>query len=515
MAVQEVSLVAERDVEGESLAQSLQQRGLRVALGAESVGMDPRLVVLVGDADYCKHAIQTACRDRLGRAVAHYTLAVLRDADVGAAAQLLEAGFDDVVCGVERGYEITLRLHLGQRRLQDAHRQAIVSEGYAHADGATPLDGDRALDDLAAIGTLAAGVAHEINNPLTYIRGNLEYALQLLDVGQSLMVDQDLVDALSDAREGTVRVADIVSSLKTFSRADVDDADEGPTSLPRVMAVALRLTRNEIRNCADISAEGLDTLPRVRGSKARLAQSFVNLLLNAAQAIERRPGGRGLISVTGKVVGDSAVVEIRDDGVGVPPEQQRRIFDPFFSTRPVGKGRGLGLTLAYNFISRVGGRLELQSSPDWGSLFRVTLPITGLSTPVTWSTAPEQLAAKSLDILVVDDERSVLTMLHRMLTAQHRVELASTVAEANASLSKRGFDAVLCDLMMSEGGGRAVFEKAISLDGSYGNRFVFMTGGAFRADDAAFVEEHAPHTLSKPIEFAALQGLLRNISNRD
>lgn len=508
----DVFFVAEDPGTGDTLRGALEQRGHAGFLGLEALDASPSVIVLVGSPRYCR----ASRRAVLGLGHHHY-IAVVPFERYEDLPQLLREGFHDAVCGEARVEELSARLQLGQQRLSLAEQAAELRALGGSPPSGSPLRSDRAQanlerDHFTVVGTLAAGVAHEINNPLTYIRGNLEFALQSLQPGEQTVVEADLVEALREAREGTVRVADIVTNLKTFSR--MDDDDEGPCALPRVLAIALRLTRNEIRHCAELRVRDLDDLPRVRGSSSRLAQVFVNLLLNAAQAIESRGGDRGVISLQGYTRDGYAVVEIRDDGVGIPADLQRRIFDPFYSTRPLGLGTGLGLPVALNLVRNAGGYLELESELDKGSLLRVALPVVGPSMPITLSSAPERLAAEPKRVLVVDDEGAVLSTLRRMLTGDAHVRLADSVADALTALAEEEFDAIVCDLMMPGPGGREVYRAAVAHDGEYEQRFIFITGGAFREDDVEFLYTQHERTLEKPLNRRRLLAMLRQIPRR-
>ncbi|MDP1828061.1 MAG: ATP-binding protein [Archangium sp.] len=247
-------------------------------------------------------------------------------------------------------------------------------------------------DRMASIGTLAAGVAHEINNPLAYILGNLASAMRQvtehnaagaawLATGPAnvpaalrLTLDQldDCRDALGEAIEGAERVRDIVRDLKTVSRSD--EADRGPVDLERVVEAAIRMASHEIRHRARL-VKHFAHAPVVRGSDGRLTQVFLNLLVNAAQAI---PEGAALLNeVTVTIRTDArgrAVVDVNDTGQGIPPEACARVFDPFFTTKPVGVGTGLGLSLCRGIVSSLGGELTFESEVGKGTAFHVTLP---------------------------------------------------------------------------------------------------------------------------------------------
>ena len=233
-------------------------------------------------------------------------------------------------------------------------------------------------DRLAAIGQLAAGVGHEINNPLAYVVGNLRFIQEELLRLQGPGEDperQELMDALAEAREGAERVRLIVQDLKSVARED--DVALGPVDLAAVVRTATKIAGSELRPRARVvvACEGL---PRVQGNVLRLGQVFLNLLINAAHAIapgqpeenevrvEARPGEPGHVTV-----------EVRDTGSGIPPENLTRIFEPFFTTKPVGVGSGLGLSVCRGIITSLGGRIEVESELGRGTCFRVILLVAG------------------------------------------------------------------------------------------------------------------------------------------
>lgn len=269
-------------------------------------------------------------------------------------------------------------------RLHDAQGQLIQNE------------------KLASIGQLAAGVAHEINNPIGYVFSNfgtlqtyLHDLLRLIDAfvdaepdlaSEKLRQDMaalrkeidldylkdDIIALMNESREGIERVRKIVQDLKDFSHVDTS-ADWQWSDLHRGLESTLNVVNNEIKYHADVIRE-FGELPRVQCLPSQLNQVFMNLLVNAAHAMEGRE--RGTITVRTRACSESDVlIEIADTGCGMPPEIINRIFDPFFTTKPVGKGTGLGLSLSYGIIQKHHGKLEVESVPDRGTTFRITLPV--------------------------------------------------------------------------------------------------------------------------------------------
>jgi PAS domain S-box-containing protein len=374
-------------------------------------------------------------------------------------------------------------------------------------------------DRMASVATLSAGVAHEINNPLAYVVGNLDYALAHLvrlpgDLGE-------VKKALEDARGGAVRVGQIVRDLRTFSRAG--DAERTEVDVRRALQSAVTLAQNEIRQRAQLSLE-LGPVPPVLGSAHRLGQLFLNLLVNAAQAIPTGNPERNLVQATTALAPDGRVcVEITDTGAGIAPDVLPRIFDPFFTTRAIGKGTGLGLAIVHGIVTELGGEITVRSEPNGGSIFTVLLPparratapgaepiaaapaLTPLPRPAPPAGAQAAEAGSGADVLVVDDEPMVGRAIVRMLVPQHRVTAVPGAAQALAALSSGHFDAILCDLMMPDMTGMALYDKLQAEAPALAARMIFLTGGAFTREAAEFLDRVPNARLEKPFSPAQLR----------
>ncbi|MDY7231345.1 sensor histidine kinase [Hyalangium rubrum] len=269
-----------------------------------------------------------------------------------------------------RAAEETVRTRTAQ--LEVANAQLADSLRRLQATQAQLVFADR----LASMGQLAAGVGHEINNPLAYVLSNLHYLHKELNRTKGAPSEEEraeLLTAVADAREGAERVRVIVQDLKMLSRPD--EVSSGRVDLEAVLRRAMKLAAHEVGRRARL-VEALNEVPWVLGSEARLGQVFLNLLLNAAQAIPKGKVEEHAVRVVARRQGaERVVVEVSDTGCGIAPENLERIFDPFFTTKPVGEGTGLGLSVCHGIIRSYGGEIHVESTPGRGSTFRVSLRV--------------------------------------------------------------------------------------------------------------------------------------------
>jgi signal transduction histidine kinase len=358
---------------------------------------------------------------------------------------------------------------------------------------------------MASVGQLVASVAHEINNPLAFVKGNLEFvAAELALRGDTR--DLPLVEALEDSDVGVDRIAVIVRDLKLLSR--VDDERRASVDVTDVLESALQLANNQIRHRATVVRK-LASIPPVMANEGKLVQVFLNLLVNAAQAIpEGRAGSNEIVIETTSAAGSGVVrILVRDSGAGIAPELLERIFDPFFTTKAVGSGTGLGLSICKGIVETLGGTISVSSRLGQGTAFVIELPIGDAKPTVDRDSGPP-LKAHYLRILVVDDEPMARRMLARTLRG-HAVVAVASVDEALATLGAvPPFDLILCDVMMPERTGLEMHAEVTRRWPELLARLVFMSGGAFTPALQAFLEQPSIQRLDKPVTRRALNDLV-------
>jgi signal transduction histidine kinase len=298
----------------------------------------------------------------------------------------MEAGADDFVTKPFDREELRVRIRAGERIVQLEHTLAEQNKALREAQAALVQS-----EKLASLGRVAAGVAHEINNPVAYVTNNvtvlrrdMQAALEVLgayEAGRAaeaarLAQEADLAyfrahfgRTCDKTLEGLQRVRDIVRNLRDFAR--LDEAELQEADLNAALDSAAEILRHEIKT-KDIQLEtDYRPLPRVLCYSGKINQVFLNLLANAVQACDR--GGRVVLRT--RAEGDGVAIEVQDNGCGIRPEHRARLFEPFFTTKPVGQGTGLGLSVSFGIARDHGGAIEVESEVGRGSTFRVRLPL--------------------------------------------------------------------------------------------------------------------------------------------
>lgn len=362
-------------------------------------------------------------------------------------------------------------------------------------------------DRMASVGSLAAGVAHEINNPLAAVIANLDMAVEEVN---DIAAPPDLVEELQDARSSADRVREIVRDLKLFSRTQEDLY--GAVNVEKVIDSTLRMAWNEVRHRAKL-VKLYGSVPRVLANESRLGQVLLNIIVNAAQAIPEGKYESNAITVRTTAAADTVRISISDTGTGIPTEVQQRLFTPFFTTKPVGVGTGLGLAISHRIVTGMSGTLTFESEVGKGTTFHITLPIAGEHVmPITTKLPMLAVSTRRGRVLVIDDEESLAHAIRRYLSQDHDVE-AVTTARAGLDLVAQGmrFDVILCDLMMPQITGIEVHDTIRALDPKQAEKIVFVTGGAFTETARAFFDKTPNHRIEKPFDLKQLRMLVNDL----
>ncbi|MEP6859583.1 MAG: PAS domain S-box protein [Deltaproteobacteria bacterium] len=451
-------------------------RGLRYDTASQIIGRPLLELLHPDDHDAVKARILQTMRE--GRAPAAEARMLRRDGTIAfVEAEAVMLDFDGQPANVVIAHEVTERRDLFARVA--------------------------AADRMLSMGTLAAGVAHEINNPLSYLVSNLELLAREATPSQTPL--------LADAREATDRVSAIVSDLHQLTRPADDTLC--PVDVVRILTSSIKMANNELRHRARLITSYEPGLPRVVASPSRLGQVFLNMLVNAAHAIGEGHADREevRVRVSASQTRDHVFVEIEDTGVGIPAEIVGRVFDPFFTTKPHGVGVGLGLAISQQIVSSIGGEISVTSTVGVGSTFRISFRAADPNAKITEPRIEVPSVASALRILVIDDEAQVGRAVVALLSPEHDV-LAVTRARAGLERLAAGdeFDVILCDLMMPELNGMELFSQLAVRDR---DRLVFMTGGPFTPQARAFLagREH----LQKPFSEDQLRSTIARVVQND
>lgn len=365
-------------------------------------------------------------------------------------------------------------------------------------------------DRLVSLGTLAAGVAHEVNNPLAALLANAGIALQqATTLSHTTDKAADLVECLRDVREAADRIRQIVRDLKLFSRAEEDSRDL--CSIAPLLDSVIRMAWPEIQHSARVVKE-YGNVPPVHASESRLSQVFLNLLVNAGQAIPPGRAEHNEVRVTTRVLADGRVaIDVRDTGPGIPDDVKRRLFTPFFTTKPVGSGTGLGLAICQRIVRSLGGDITLESQVGHGTCFTVVLPAAPLEFGISRGSMSSELPAarRKSRLLVIDDDAMILKSVARVLKADHEVICLSSAAVALQQLEAGArFDLVLCDIMMPDMTGMEFHDALQAVAPELLSSVVYMTGGIFVPNVREFLDRVPNQRVEKPFDPQGLRVLL-------
>ena len=369
---------------------------------------------------------------------------------------------------------------------------------------------------LAAMGSLAAGIAHEINNPLAFVMSNLELATRALSQRDAAPSPPGPLDEnaaagsplklLTEARQGTERIRDIVKDLGTFSRPSEERVSR--VDVRQVLELSVKMAMGQIRHRAQLVRDYAE-VPAVTADGSRLGQVFLNLLVNAAHAIPEGAVDRNEIRLRLRSSEDSVLVEVQDTGQGISSAMVDRIFEPFFTTKSQGMGLGLGLAISHSLVTELGGELTVESEPGRGSTFRIRLPAALPAQPAPVPPVESPSVTRRGRVLIVDDHVSFGQSLRMLLSPMHDVTYLPSARKALAQLEAgERYDAILCDLMMTDMTGRQLHEEISQRMPEQALRMIFMTGGAFTPASVDFAGRMSSSVLLKPFQLTELELLL-------
>jgi PAS domain S-box-containing protein len=369
---------------------------------------------------------------------------------------------------------------------------------------------------LAALGTLAAGVAHEINNPLAALALNAEVLTRAMSRATFSEADKETgATALAELRSSVERMTAIVRDLTGFSRTSTEQF--GAVDVGRVVERALRVARHATRHRAVVKLE-LSPVPAVFGHAGKLEQVLLNLLVNAAQSFpaERAEAQNEIVVRTFAVGPLHVAIEVCDNGEGIAAAVAGKVFDPFFTTKPAGEGTGLGLFISHNAVRQMEGEIIVDSGPGRGTSMRVVLRAAQKPGPSPAAGSPEAPRASVRGrVLIIDDEPTMCRSLQSLLRDRHDVSSAPGAAEALRALSSgTSYDLFLCDLMMPGITGMELFAQLERDRPGLEKKMIFMTGGAFTAEARAFLGRCSNLRLQKPFSAEELEAAIQQVLAR-
>ena len=418
--------------------------------------------------------------------------------------------------GTVRGFETQFRrsdgsvvsVRLSASRVQDAVGRALYYEGSieditertrAEAERERALEALRQTEKLAVMGSLLAGVAHELNNPLSVVLG---HAGLLVRTVQGRAAER--ATAISAAAE---RCARIVRNFLALARQQ--PLERRAMALGEVVRESVELLAYQLRlSDVEVALDLAPDIPVLWADPHQLHQVFVNLITNAQHALSQAPLPRRLtITARHDPARAMVTIEVADTGKGRPPEVRPRIFEPVFTTKPPGEGTGLGLSLCQETIEGHGGTIAVESAPGSGTVFRIELPVT--PSPAATATASAAARASPLGnktILIVDDEPNVAAVLADLLSDDgHRVEIAPNGARALEKLQAKAYDLILSDLKMPELDGPGLYRTLVHQRHPLVRRFIFVTGDLLGGETRRFLEETGVLCVGKPFELEQIR----------
>ena len=357
---------------------------------------------------------------------------------------------------------------------------------------------------LASIGEVAAGITHEINNPLT---GVIAFAQMLMQ----MEIPQNMKEAVEVIHDGANRVVGIVDKLLTFARRGRPDQEYA--DINTILTNTLAMRSYEMRtNNIDLVQDFDGSLPKTMANVGKLQQVFLNIIVNAEQAMGRARG-KGVLSVRTEAIDDKIRISLADDGPGVPEEVIDKLFDPFFTTKSDHGGTGLGLSISYGIVQEHHGKIYVRSLHGKGATFVIDLPVVPeVRQPQQEQLAEEPPSVAGARILVVDDEPHICRALDRLLTHEgHKVNTAGNAEKALSKLSRAQYDLILMDIRMPGMSGIELYQQIKEIFPALQHKVICVTGDVISARNKAFLEDSGIPCVAKPFGVEELLSLVRQV----
>jgi PAS domain S-box-containing protein len=359
---------------------------------------------------------------------------------------------------------------------------------------------------LASIGQMSAGIAHEINNPLTGVIGFADLLMERKDLPDDIRSDLEII------HKGARRVSEIVKRLLAFARRDKAERDY--VSINEILETTIRLRAYEMETGNIKLKTYLDPdLPNTIAASGQLQQVFLNLIINAEDEM-KQAYGKGNLSIRTERIDNNIRVSFKDDGPGIPKENLDRIFEPFFTTKKAGEGTGLGLSVCYGIITDHNGRIYAESEKGKGATFIVELPIVSEESQLALAEpeAEEPEKVTGAKILVVDDELGVRKFLSRLLVEEgYDVDTVDNAGDALERIEKERYNLILLDIKMPDMSGIELYQRIRKIARSLTKRVVFITGDAMAADTKSFLSRSKASYISKPFDTKQLKKEINRI----
>ncbi len=404
--------------------------------------------------------------------------------------------------------EVTvIEVPLRERRLHAAFLRDLTAARKAESEIERHSEALQQSEKMAAFGSLLAGVAHELNNPLSIVIGNALLLAEEME-GTALAERAQRVQTAAD------RCGRIVRSFLAMARQR--QAEMRPAALQELVDASLSLLAYSMRTSGVTVEQAIAAdLPSLKCDPDQMVQVLANLLTNARQSLEERPQPRRVV-LSARAEGGWALIEVADNGPGIPDAVRSRVFDPFFTTKPVGSGTGIGLAVSRGIVEAHGGSLTLAPAAGEGARFIMHLPLAADPLDVAGSDVAAGMAPTTHDVatvLVVDDEPDIGEMLAQMLRKLgHRPEVKASGEAAQTALSDRDFDAVLCDLRMPGLDGPALYDWMVEARPHLCARTAFITADTLSASSHRFLSRVGRPILEKPFVPSDVRQLLSQLT---